>query len=309
MKEYEIKKSNIVKIIMEQLKAGKIKTLNELENTVMIEVSKYKAKLIAKAQWERSNVHYARKYENDDRFNGTIFDVFDEVYKKCISKYPKDFLLDLGEMKHICRGRKGKYVTVQDLLPPTIAVAKEKNIINRWNPPDKRYLYLAISTKRDRGELQLQHIERVICEELRAKSAQEVSFIDFDVLSMNKNKRLLNLNYECDTDSEIESFLDRDSATQEEIIKFVGRLFLKLLTNVIFVPIDDSIVSTAEQRDMCYNSFHQLAGLLESYGISGIIYPSTRMSLIGEMGQNLVLFNIDDVTPNSTSIRIKEYKS
>ena len=213
-----------------------------------------------------------------------------------------------------------------DIEPPTIEVAKEKKIINRWNPPNKRYLYLVI----DNGNSQ--NANKVCINELRATDGMNVTICNFEVNGYSKSGKLINLDYESISYEEIEEILkeykdklinecmskiDIHDFDNKSIIKsinkvmhenkkqiemkvneYCGKYILKKICDTIFVPLDRDEDNNEVLKDKCYKSFHILAEYFESKDIAGIIYPSTRMKIIGEKGTNLVLFDADSAKPD-----------
>lgn len=67
--------------------------------------------------WEELNPYNKRTQETHSK---SLIDLLDDLFIQRIDKHP-------------------------DIMPPSIEVAKENNFVNRWNPPDKRYLYLTRS--------------------------------------------------------------------------------------------------------------------------------------------------------------------
>jgi len=312
-------------------------------NNVKLELGRLKNKEIINILWEQINPNLISNYSADDIIGKNILISFDEIYKACISNNLESFTFDLCTISHMCRGRKGYHDDIGELLPPCIDYAIKHNKINRWNPPNKRFLYLAASFGDKPFDNVFTHDQKVCCEELRMKSGKKITLADFFPARTSDKKKILNLNYEDISIKEIdkrffggakhiateiadEYIIKKAQPSEADVRKrieekyeqeryihdvntqiFVASLFLKNLTETIVVPIDDDKVKSVADLDTYYHSFHKLTELLEGYGLSGIMYPSTRMNLINQSGTNLVLFNVDDAVPDSSSIRTKIY--
>lgn len=291
-----------------------------------------KTQEIIKLQWERINPYFRDQFVEDVRFEKNIIQILEEVFSNVISVYPDNFFVELGKIKNITRGRHGEWCKTKDLLPPSIAIAKANNSLNRWNPSDKRYLYLA------RSDVTSSVDNEFICfEEMRSQIGQLATFIDFSVASIAKKKVIINLDYEMitrkslikqlegygkdlfgevlaqmlrndskPTRSNIDKAInERNLKTYQEVSVFCGQVLLKELCDAIFVPLDIDEDTNPDLKNKCYKSFHILAEYIEKRNIAGIIYPSTRTKLKSVHGQNVVLFDVMDVQPIQNSIRVK----
>ncbi|MBD9220287.1 MAG: hypothetical protein EGQ35_08265 [Clostridiales bacterium] len=273
-------------------------------------------------QWKYINLYF----NEDIFFEKNIIEILDDMLKTIDAVCPDKFYINAGTLSKLIHGRKGVWNKAIDIEPPTIEVAKEKKIINRWNPPDKRYLYLVI----DNGNSQ--NANKVCINELRATDGMNVTICNFEVNGYSKSGRLINLDYESISYEEIEEILkeskdklinecmskiDIYDSDNKSIIKsinkvmhenkkqiemkvneYCGKYILKKICDTIFVPLDRDEDNNEVLKDKCYKSFHILAEYFESKDIAGIIYPSTRMKIIGEKGTNLVLFDADSAKPD-----------
>jgi len=77
-----------------------------------------------------------------------------------------------------------------------------------------------------------------------------------------------------------------------------AKQYLKMVCNCIYNKVDEK---DEDKKEKAYKSFHILSEYLESKGVTGIIYPCTRIKKI--IGKNLVLFNVNDAKPMESSIR------
>lgn len=273
-------------------------------------------------QWKYINPYF---YE-DIFFEKNIIEILDDMLKTIDAVCPDKFYINVGTLSKLIHGRKGVWNKAIDIEPPTIEVAKKKKIINRWNPPNKRYLYLVI----DNGNSQ--NANKVCINELRATDGMNVTICNFEVNGYSKSGKLINLDYESISYEEIEEILkeykdklinecmskiDIYDSDNKSIIKsinkvmhenkkqiemkvneYCGKYILKKICDTIFVPLDRDEDNNEVLKDKCYKSFHILAEYFESKDIAGIIYPSTRMKIIGEKGTNLVLFDADSAKPD-----------
>ena len=213
------------------------------------------------------------------------------------------------------------------LPPPSLQVAKENNIINRWNPPKKRYLYLASGNRSE--------VEQTVLAELRAQDGEEITTAEFTFADSATHGVIVNLDYERLSREEVFSnfyrYKDetisqitqavmqpgkvpakdailheintRTAQTEQAVVLFIGQLLLKEICDRIFVPLDSDEDTDSTKKDCCYKSFHMLAEYFEKKGYAGIAYPSTRMKLNGSTGSNLVIFDADSAQANESTMR------
>jgi len=78
----------------------------------------------------------------------------------------------------------------------------------------------------------------------------------------------------------------------------IAKQYLKSVCSCIYSKVDDK---DEMEKARAYKSFHILAEYLESKGITGILYPSTRTKRME--GNNIVLFNKEDAAPVHGSIK------
>lgn len=289
----------------------------------------YISKIIAK-QWRKINPYYAEEFcEDGSPQHKDIICVLDEFYEVASNKTVNEFLkpLHLFSDQVFLRGRRGRWTSKDDIAPPSLQVAKENNIINRWNPPNKRYLYLASG---DRNE-----VEQTVLAELRAQNGEEITTAEFTFADSSTHGVIVNLDYERLSKQKIFSNLyhykdetvfkithavtqsgkvptkdailheinKRNFQTEQAIVLFMGQLLLKEICDRIFVPLDSDEDTDSTKKDRCYKSFHILAEYFENKGYAGIAYPSTRMKLNGSTGSNLVIFDADSAQANESTIK------
>jgi hypothetical protein len=296
---------------------------------VKAQIAVYKTQALMRKHWIQINPYFNKDFADDEMFETNILVLLDDLFKHTIDVFSDEFFINLGNIKYLCRGRKGERHSIEDLLPPSIEVAKAKNIINRWNPPDRRFLYLATTQTDFPFRFGFSMNEYVCCKEMRLTAGEEVTLSQFCISPLSSQKKVINLAYDDISRSDIFAYVDqyekklvneiivnvienrvplsnKNVQTQieqhsKEIRKLAGilcgKLFLKELCDAIFVPLDTNEDRDSKLKDKCYKSFHIMAEYIEQRGIAGIIYPSTRMKLIKEKGTNLVLFNVDDAQP------------
>lgn len=269
----------------------------------------------------------------------SIIDLLNDFFAECVTRFPEAFLVSYCDLGLLTRCRKGEFTSTSDLLPPPIQIAKDYGIVNRWNPPEKRYLYVS------RGAIAQPNIddytenEYTCLEEVRAELGNTYTFADFRPANSRSHKKILNMDYDGIRAEFIEHKYDQlaqseairiasklfgilppryipakesllpviENSSQPLAAGLVGELFLRIICQTIFTPIDDN-ESLPEQKMKAYGSFHTLADFLEKKDIAGVIFPSTRTRLKGYHTQNLVAFNVDDFRVIGTSMRIKVAK-
>ena len=270
-------------------------------------------------QWKRINPYYADEF-NTPEYAATkdIISILDDFYSVVSDVQTDEFVKPISsffEQAAVLRGRRGKWDEEVQLEPPSIEVAKANNIINRWNPPDKRFLYLAV------GNADV--AQETVLAEMRAKAGEEITIGSFALREYAIGGKIVNLNFEgisheeifsepektkkqivsevirnfkaskrVPSEAAIKRAIDSHHGQIESTVKiFCGRLLLKEIGDAIFVPLDSSEDIDAAKKDICYKSFHVLANYFEEKGYAGIAFPSTRMRLKGKHGENLVLFD------------------
>ena len=261
----------------------------------------------------------------------SIIDLLDDFFETCVEKYPDIFLMKGNELGTLTRCRRGSFKMETDVFPPSLELAESKNIVNRWNPPGRRYLYMAHSlnnpfvTERTENEYTCFH-------EMRAKKGEEYTFADFEVISGSGDKGFLNMDYTGLEQSDIETYYDNvicdeaqtianamietgvflteeqlrpiaEKGTQKLAAGYVGKSFFRVICQTIFTPIDDDKCPDGVEREKAYKSFHILAEYLEKKNIAGVIYPSTRTALLGMHSQNAVAFHVEDFAVVPQSLR------
>lgn len=264
----------------------------------------------------------------------SILDLLDDLFDNCVSKYPKLFLKDYYELGQLTRCRKGFYTENAELFPPSIEFAIDNDIVNRWNPPDRRYLYLAHTYNTSKKIKGYTENEYTCFMEMRASNGTQYTFADFTPKRTSEAHRILNMNYSGLTARLIDEKYDEMMRRQAEAIALgllekgiqkmpskdellpllseesdflaiglVGEKILEPICNTIFIPIDDDTCATGEEREIAYKSFHILADYLEKKDINGIIYPSTRTKKEGYNTENIVIFSPEDFEIEKGTIR------
>lgn len=286
---------------------------------------------LVKEHWNQMNPYFRKEYLKEDLLSKDLTLILDDIFDNIVNNCPEQFLLTLenAKFKHLLRGRRKEWHCKNDLCAPSIEVAKANNIINRWNPPDKRYLYLVA------GKGIPEDIETA-CEEMRIQSGEKVTLAKFVVRTDYQKNKIFDLDYESISRKSIFEFVDtiekehlselisqmiennipftqehvkqqvalQHSKTQWLATAFAGKLLLKELVDGIFVPLDEREDTDNNKKDQCYKSFHILAEYFVNRGYAGICYPSTRMKLIDKQGLNLVLFNADSAEPKLGTFQI-----
>lgn len=294
--------------------------LSDEYNGILAQIQVFKTQELVKEHWKQINPYFRKEYAKEDLLSKDLIAILDDFFDNVVNVCPDIVFLPMrsDKFRTLLRGRRGEWKKKTELEAPSIEVAKEHKIINRWNPPSKRYLYV-VAGNGDGNDVE------TVCEEMRIKSGENYTTAIFEYIEDRDELSILDLDYETSTRQDIFNFaefyekkqvneiitqmcLEEKSFTKEEIIHqielhherttwvanaFVAKLLLKEICDAIFVPLDDDEDNDKDKKEQCYKAFHILAEYLENRGCKGICYPSTRMKLIGKTGRNLVLFNAD----------------
>lgn len=298
--------------------------LTPIYDAVRANISICKTQDLVKEHWKQINPYFRKEYTKEDLLTKDLTVILDDFFDNIVKVCPEQFLIPLENVKfkHLLRGRRKEWHCKDDMCAPSIKVAKANNIINRWNPPDKRYLYLVA------GKGASEDVETA-CEEMRIKLGETVTVANFEVCLSSQKGKIVDMDYESTSREDIFNFVNINEKEQvseivEKIVKsgiqpsvenikqqirfqddrtkrlanaFIGKLLIKEICEAIFVPLDEKEDNDFNEKNKCYKSFHILAEYFENRGYAGICYPSTRMKLIGKQGANLVLFNADSAEP------------
>lgn len=242
-------------------------------------------------------------------------------------KEQKNVDIELKDIKNLCRALKSSeefpnYVTDHNIFIPA------KGTLNRWNPPNRIFLYLACSLE-DRldRELNWNQTELTCINEVRAMKGEniKISISKFKYVQEYKNKKVFNLYIQ---DNYIDKIFDDKwddieknfnqfdpknansknlsiltsipSIFEESLRKATERVAEYFFIDNIFKPIDEN-----DNPEIEYKLFHILAEEVEKLGYIGILYPSTRMKRIGKWGTNLVLFDKEKYCIPDKEVNIK----
>lgn len=298
------------------------KYFDDLRSDIQME----SAKRIIKKQWNDI-------YASEDGYK-SFLEIFDEIFTNCINRYNDKFFVDMNANDKLCRVVSGIGHDKDRFIPWP---AKTNN---RWNPPGKQFLYLSYSKEKRKHNEYLTINEYICLKEIRAQKGEAYSFCDFrakvkgKILDLSYNDVSLSSikrgvgNYQNNTVSKIvkeilsnpqaknkyrnRSILKKDIKVKMSRYKEMDKMiieesfvkqYLKMICNCIYTKVDER---DGEAKEKAYKSFHILSAYLESKKVTGIIYPCTRTKKI--VGKNIVLFNVNDAFPISTSIREIVYK-
>lgn len=300
--------------------------IQKLFNDFLREIEFYKTEISLKEHWDYINPFLKAEYDENDFYGKNLIELLDDMFENIMHVCQKSFFVEKSSLGTLLRGRRGEYYAVKDLYPPSIKVAEDNKILNRWNPPNKRYNYLVIEQD-DR-----ENAQETVLRELRSKSYENYTICKFkshDEKS-EKNQMLINLDYQkfsvgdiwLDTETKlnkitqdyIENLINKNNYDLTENViedktrmlatEFAGKYLLSALCSAIFVPLDDDEDNDIIKKERCYKSFHILAEYFEKKEYGGIIYPSTRMRKYGKHGTNVVLFKADSVKAEENSMII-----
>ncbi len=281
---------------------------------------------IIKSQWD--------DVLSADNGIATFIRVFDDVFNNSILKYEEKYITGLSDDLLLSRCVDEKICEEDRFIP------WPNKTNNRWNPPGKTYLYLSPKEQdvigTPDGITGGQYVNLLEC---RITRGTHICFCDFRATVPG---RILNLSYNDEplyafrrllmdeegrivdgtvkrvlSDPDVwshindESFIrDRikressaHSLSRELLEESITKQYLKSICSCIYTKVDET---DEKRKKRAYKSFHILAEYLESKGITGIIYPSTRTKKME--GNNIVLFNKEDAAPVPGSIKQYLYR-
>lgn len=263
----------------------------------------------------------------------TFIRVFDDVFTSAIQRFEDKFIHSLTKNEVLSR------CVLVESCDESRFIPWPNHTSNRWNPPGKTYLYL--SPKEQEVPYTPSGItggQYVCLLECRARHGQDVCFCDFatmvpgrildlaynDVslyffrkMIEDENQRVINGSIERILNSKevydhiqdeayiknmIHNDIEMNPFSIAILSESIAKQYLKLVCGCIYEKVDDAN-TTAKNR--AYKSFQILAEYLESKGITGIIYPSTRTHKMS--GKNLVLFNVGDAKPIMGTVKKFHY--
>ena len=227
--------------------------------------------------WKQINPLLTTDYSKDDFFDKNLLELFDDFFSN-LDDNTEDFItlsLSSPAFAHLCRGRRGAWRTKIDLAAPSIEVAIKNKMLNRWNPPNKRYLYLAVGNNTD-----LDH--DIVYQEMRLSDGIEHTVSYFSILDTNKGK-IINMDFSQISREQILSTLEeyknglvefivskitnceaqdiekilqeelkvKQGETKQKILCCIAQLFLKEICDVIFVPLDSDEDTDHDLKEKC----------------------------------------------------------
>lgn len=304
--------------------------LTQYYNDARLPILRMRTRELLLARWNQLNPYFGGNITSDNIFSNNFVDTLGDLFRSIIDVYPDDFLVPLGSFPVLIRGRTGEWHEERDLEACPIDVAIKNHSVCRWNPPNKRYLYAAIVDTPSNANAQ------VCFEEARLGSGQAMTICNLDINPVSADKKIINMDFSTASFDSLNAELQEEQRivehsiieqmlangikpTDENIRRelrasssmlhhaaavFCGRFFLEELCNTIFAPLDNNEDSNLDLKEKCYGAFRTLAVFFENHGIDGIIYPSTRMKLIGKSGTNIVIFDADDAKPNISTFRV-----
>ena len=283
-------------------------------------------------------LYFLEEFSSDKDYTHSIADLLDTFYKETMQGHFDRFVVSLGSIKSLCRGRGGEWASEEDVLAGAIEAGKKASAIGWWNPKGKKYVCFSADYDDDvEFDSTFTYVEKTCCEEIMLKDGETVTFADFTASKSGKKKKLLNLDLSYDDELDVIdnfdalktgryldafiSLMDENLEFSDELVKKAikkartgididakvqgGQYFLKQLYDAVIAPMDDVEGFNPKHIEKCRRSYGILTDFLEKNGCAGICYPSTRMDLIGEPGSNIVLFNAADVVPVAGSLRVK----
>jgi len=285
---------------------------------------KVQYKNIIRKQFDRINP-FLDTFENDDTLGEhNIINQLEDLYENVLNPYENDFIVSIDGNLLLGRAAKIKNASYERLTP----TSKFKSL-NRWNPDERSYAYLGFSRDQDKKRLL-----KTCIEEIRCSQNCYFSFCEFEFRSNNlklldlslpyyqtqnlekyvndyckKESRKIIKNFELKEDcgiNEIKRAVESSSDLfRKDFMKLVAKEYLNYLVKEIFIPLDQEEDTDVLLKQKEYGSFHELALALETK-YNGIIYPSTRMKLVGDKGECCVIFNHSNITPVRNTLKSRK---
>lgn len=275
------------------------------------ELLKAKIKKNLNSQWtyakDKLSTGEIRYNELEKILELDFFDRFDDILKSTSSKT----MIRLQNISLLMRFTKGIEDNDGNLYDINRFIPNSKYAsLNRFNPPGEVFIYLGISLKRDLAKVkdEVDYITQTCIREIRAFGNDNayVSSLNFNYSRDNKNIKLIDLTIADkynDLDDIVDEIVKLKMMNENERNKMgykyknkISNLFammdIKLISDEIFKPV---ITNDDEVKKYEYAPFHSFANYIRSRGYGGIVYSST----MNKGGKNVVIFNVEDVEPNT----------
>ncbi|WP_139996363.1 RES family NAD+ phosphorylase [Kurthia sp. Dielmo] len=221
----------------------------------------------------------------------TFFKVFADLFKNT------SHLLEvpLSSITQMYRGVSGEIdIENYERMTPKIEFATKNN---RMNPPGEVFIYLSVLGK-DKGKpeaLTKKFVITTVLNEIRAEKGTKATICRFDINSIDKEKKILNIFGDTSIPTEsrqLYKYLFKKTSggkDKEKLALLLANVYFNIFSNEeIFKPIH----STQEEiKEYEYAPFHALANYIKEKDYDGILFRST----VHRNGTNLVLFNPADV--------------
>lgn len=311
---------------------------NEIEQNV----DKLLSGSIIKKQWDVINPFIDDN--SKEHFDKNLISILDDMFQNSVVPDESVFIRDYKSIKYMYRGVKGVHDYTWLVPNPKYAFQNRWNPEGRCFV----YAAIDDAETIFDDKNNIYHGEMVCIEELRAEKGDKITLGRLEFMPNIQNKKVFDLSYNDTSFALIDSQLQKEQELitneiidnvrnsvnpnaikvkenikhiimkqidrkREDTILMAGRYvcktFLKMICDNIYVPLSEAEDSNLQEKEKCYGSFHVLAEYLEKRGYAGIIYPSTRTTLINQLGKNIVLFNYQDVTYRNDSLKVaqKEY--
>lgn len=150
---------------------------------------------------------------------------------------------------------------------------------NRFSPKGAEWLYMGLDRNED-------YAKRCCFAEVRANEASNVKYCEFTSI-FEKNDLLIDLTISDGKSIDNISHVSRKPPHEKYAQIFIIELYMKLLSEEIFKPIDTL------NKDLEYTPFQFMANYFKALGYKGIIYKST----VSDYGKNIVVFDKNFFVP------------
>lgn len=309
-------------------------------NDFKLSIDNLLTNIIIKKQWDRINPYIENR--NANIFDKDLIKIFDDMFKNCVAPNENTFTRDYKSIKYMYRGIRGEHDYTWLLPKPEFSTLNRWNPKGRCFA----YASLEESESIFDIENNISHGEMVCLQELRIKKGEKITLGKLEFSPNIKNKKVFDFSYNDTSFSQIENQVQneqqlltneivnsiqnlinsnqlKNSKNIKKIInnevykkqkdtilmaeRYTGKMFLKMICDNIYVPLDNDEDADPKKKEICYGAFHVMANYFEKRGYAGIIYPSTRSALIKELGKNIVIFDYQDVTYKINSLKTIQY--
>lgn len=279
----------------------------------VLEFRNRQMRFVMRQQFTRINPHIDTSDVEEILGDKDLIDMLEDVYNVSLHPNEEEFIFNLDGVKF------GRAVNVGEATYERLTPNPEYRNNNRWNPREKFYSYLGVNR-----EGNVENLIHTCLEEIRCTADSEYTFCEFELREPNmkfldlsmpyyQSENLQNYmdSYLEEGAQEVSNYLTTGETDRNEIEELVNvnvqkfrsdlerklaKEFLYYIVTEVFIPLDKYEDTEEELKTRAYASFHKLADWLETK-YDGVIYPSTRMKMMGNKGECCVLFKHEKAKP------------